>query len=118
MPFLRAIGIPIIRQLNESNTNKTTGGTDDDSNENGDKAFLIMLTVMVSCICLFFTICVYQVLRIWVCKRAPLGVPMEETVLVHDGRIFNLTGDQRRAVLESIFSENSKVRKGNHKSAA
>jgi hypothetical protein len=33
-----------------------------------------------------------------------------ETVIIHEGRTFNLSDNQRRAVLEAIFSENSKVR--------
>ena len=86
-----------------------------------DKSFAIMLAVLVALILLFFVICTYQVLRIWLCRclckrdlRAAAAVANNvngaaDTVLVHDGRAFNLTGDQRRAVLEAIFSETSKV---------
>jgi hypothetical protein len=91
--------------------------------ESGDeKPFTIMLTVLVSFILMFFIVCTYQVMRIllckWLCGRdvrptvvSPSGNGNpDETVLVHDGRVFNLTGHQRRAVLEAIFSETSKVR--------
>jgi hypothetical protein len=91
--------------------------------ESGDeKPFTIMLTVLVSFILMFFIVCTYQVMRILLCKClcgrdvrpaavGPAGNGItDDTVLVHDGRVFNLTGHQRRAVLEAIFSETSKVR--------
>lgn len=111
MTFLRSLATTAQEQL-ESNTTTTNNTAQQDaaSQNDEDRPFLIMLTVMVACICSFFAICIYQILRIWICKRTPIGLPLEETVLVHEGRIFNLTGDQRRAVLESIFSESSKVR--------
>jgi hypothetical protein len=84
-----------------------------------EKPFTIMLTVLVSFILVFFLICTYQVMRIMLCKCLcnrdvrpavvdPIGT--DDTMLVHEGRVFNLTGHQRRAVLEAIFSERSKVR--------
>lgn len=100
------------------------------SNNADGKSFTIMLTVLVALILVFFVICTYQVLRIWLCKclcgrdylqgtnsnaavaaaGAASGSRDTTTMLVHDGRVFNLTGRQRRAVLEAIFSETSKVR--------
>lgn len=87
---------------------------------NEEKSFTIMLTVLVSFILIFFVICTYQVMRIWLCKVicrrdvrpvvAETNADGTDTMLVHEGRVFNLTGHQRRAVLEAIFSETSKVR--------
>jgi hypothetical protein len=86
----------------------------------------------VSLIVAFYLLCTYQCLRIWICRKcfgrevginrgagsAPAatvdgqaaGEAPAHTVLVHEGRAFNLSGDQRRQVLEVIFSESSKVR--------
>jgi hypothetical protein len=99
------------------------------SNDSGDKSFTIMLTVLVGLILAFFVVCTYQILRIWLCKHflhrsdtVETGEHAEDgtirqrstnssdTVLVHAGRVFNLSGYQRRAVLEAIFSDTCKVR--------
>ena len=83
----------------------------------------------MSLIIAFYLLCTYQCLRIWLCRKCfgrevdvrgrTLSASMhadggqggpDGTVLVHEGRVFNLSGDQRRQVLEVIFSETSKVR--------
>lgn len=103
-----------LQNSNSSSSGITTANSDNQS-------FAIMLAVLVTLILLFFVVCTYQVLRNWLCKLCcgrdlrrsnNTATPLTDadTVLVHDGRVFNLTGDQRRAVLEAIFSETSKVR--------
>jgi hypothetical protein len=83
--------------------------------------FTYTLAFPVVFISLFVGICVYQALRIWLClclcdrdlritERTLEAVNADNTVLMHDGKVFTLTGDQRRAVLEVIFSDTSKVR--------
>jgi hypothetical protein len=74
-----------------------------------DESFLILLTVIVALVCLFYVLCTYQLVRRLICQWLP-NSDVEDTVLVHEGRVFNLTGNQRRAVLEAIFSKTSKVR--------
>jgi hypothetical protein len=110
-------------------TTATTSTTATTTNDSGDKSFTIMLTVLVGLILAFFVVCTYQILRIWLCKHflhrsntVETGEHAEDgtirqqstnssdTVLVHAGRVFNLSGYQRRAVLEAIFSDTCKVR--------
>jgi hypothetical protein len=107
----------------------TTSTTATTANDSGNKSFAIMLTVLVGLILAFFVVCTYQILRIWLCKHflhrsdtVETGEHAEDgtirqqstnssdTVLVHAGRVFNLSGYQRRAVLEAIFSDTCKVR--------
>jgi hypothetical protein len=91
----------------------------DDGHDNA--SFSIMLAVLVGLILLFFVTCIYQVFKIWflnmicsfrdhhgVVPNAPGGAA-DPVVLVHEGRAFNLTEHQRRAILETIFSSSSKV---------
>jgi hypothetical protein len=97
----------------------------------------LFIGVIVALIICFYLLCTYQCLRIWLCRKffgrevglARVGGTSgtlstshhgdssnnnnsnnANTVLVHEGRVFNLSGDQRRQVLEVIFSESSKVR--------
>ena len=110
------------RHLYEENSSSNSNNAD-------DKSFAIMLTVLVALILVFFVVGMYHVLRLWLCKclcgrdltstnaasNAAAAASSSSgsgaaTMLVHDGRVFNLTGHQRRAVLEAIFSETSKVR--------
>jgi hypothetical protein len=102
--------------------------------------------IIVGLIVIFYGICMYQLMRIWMCQSMrkwwkrkrrqqnglpdlddeenPQGPPSNETsdiatttqqqpnddtVLVHEGRVFTLSDDQRRAVLEAIFSTSSKA---------
>jgi hypothetical protein len=75
------------------------------------------MTVLMALILLFFVIGTCQIVRLWLCKclcgrdlrTAAVGDNVDTADTVHDGRVFYLTGDQRRAVLEAIFSETSKV---------
>jgi len=82
--------------------------------ESSNQSFFFILTVLVASIsALCFLLCILQLIQHhlthYCCKRDD-GVPeTPDTVLVHKGRIFNLAGNQRRAVLEVIFSETSKV---------
>jgi hypothetical protein len=92
----------------------------------GGESSSLFIGVIVALILCFYLLCTYQCLRMWLCSKL-LGREDEggvagggpgggadggsaNTVLVHEGRVFNLSGDQRRQVLEVIFSESSKVR--------
>ena len=102
-----------------------------------NESSLMFIAIVVGLICLFYLICTLQCMRIWLCQKCRwcggngdgdgdgngggdnnnAGEGREgrergsaaDTVLVRQGRVFNLSGDQRRAVLEAIFSETSKV---------
>lgn len=70
----------------------------------------MFIAIIVGLICLFYLVCTFHCMRMWClnkCARRS-GDGSADTVLLHEGRAFNLTGDQRRAVLEAIFSESSK----------
>ena len=77
------------------------GELKDDSN---NEPFTIMATVLVVCILLFFIVCTYKSMRIWLCNNTNSSA----TVLVHEGRVFDLSTNERRAALEAILSETSK----------
>ena len=79
------------------------------SDGSGSNAFLWFASVVVGLICCCYIYCMYQVIRFWCCRR-PNPLEISQTVLVHEGYVFNLNPRQRRAVLEAIFSETSKVR--------
>jgi hypothetical protein len=66
---------------------------------------------VVALICVFYVICTYQCLKLYILRKCcgrDLPVPLPDAVLLHEGVIVNLTGDQRRAALEAIFKESSK----------
>jgi hypothetical protein len=90
-------------------TTGTTAGTADGNADN--ESFLFLLTIIVGLICLFYMACTYQLVRRYLIRKCCVrgDPPVSDTVVVHDGRVFNLLGNQRRAVLEAIFSETSKV---------
>lgn len=79
------------------------------SDGSGSNAFLWFASIVVGLICCCYIYCMYQVIRFWCCRR-PNPLEISQTVLVHEGYVFNLNPRQRRAVLEAIFSETSKVR--------
>jgi hypothetical protein len=101
--------IVAIRWLQQAAGNNTTSTTV----QKYDKSFMLLLTIIVSLILTFYAFCMYQVCRRYVlCKRprANDGIPgANGTILVHEGQQYNLSEGQRRAVLEAIFSEVSKV---------
>jgi hypothetical protein len=89
----------------------------------GGESSSLFIGVIVALVVCFYLLCTYQCLRLWLCSKllgreaggdgGPGGGAdggSANTVLVHEGRVFNLSGDQRRQVLEVIFSESSKVR--------
>jgi hypothetical protein len=85
------------------------------SSKEGSRSFTMLLSVIVGLILIFYVICTYQIMRMWLCKVCCRSEREEEAVVEvfdHNGRLFNLSGNQRRAVLEAIFSETSKVRRG------
>jgi hypothetical protein len=74
--------------------------------------FLLLTTFLVVLILVFYSFCMYQFIRVWFC-RICCGIEPEEpfpTAIIQEGGRFNLYGIQRRAILEAIFSETSKVR--------
>jgi hypothetical protein len=86
------------------------------SNRTNEDYFLMFASVIVGFIILAYVICMYQMFRIW-CLRFCCGQETstinnnndQPISLVHEGRILDLNSRQRRAVLEAIFSETSKV---------
>jgi hypothetical protein len=92
------------------NTANTTSHQQDINNGNsfGNSEFLMFLTlVVVILVVLLYVICMIRMVRSWYCKG---GVVDEPTHLVMDDRVFELTPDQRRAVLEVVFSATGEVR--------
>lgn len=79
------------------------------------KAFFILTFMIVGVIGLCYIHCMYVVIRRWFyCPQEDElnEVNRSRSNLHHDGVVFiNLNAAQRRAILELIFSETSKVRK-------
>ena len=95
----------VIRYLTETTTEQSPPPT---SNKD-DKGFLVMATIIVIFIVLSYAYCMYQVVRHFCCSRRD-EVQLSGSILVDQGVVFSLNPAQRRAVLEIIFSEMSKVR--------
>jgi hypothetical protein len=89
------------------NATSQQNSSSDNSNPYNNSAFMMFLTVIVVLVVLCYLICLYHMIQMWCCKREREEPPRSVVV---SGRVFNLTPGQRRAVLEAIFSENSKVR--------
>lgn len=71
------------------------------------------IAAIVALIVLFYIICMFQCVKLYILKccrqdSAVANSGATGTVLVHEGRVFNLSEDQRRAVLEAIYADNSK----------
>ena len=78
---------------------------------NPQDSFLLFASVIVGLILLAYAFCLVQIFRMWI-LRLCCGRDYFQTatvVLVQEGNIFNLNPRQRRAALEAIFSETSKV---------
>jgi len=72
-----------------------------------NNTFLWFALIGVGLVALCYVHRMYQMLKSWLCGQQQ---NTQETVLVHDGQlVFDLDARQRRAVLEVIFSETSKV---------
>lgn len=82
------------------------------SNPYDNNAFMMFLTVIVVLVVLCYIVCLWHMVRIWCCKRSASDQQAAHDLVI-SGRVFDLTTDQRRAVLEAIFSETSKVRQRN-----
>ena len=67
-------------------------------------AFFMFVAAIVSVIGVCYLYCMIQMIRLWCCRR-----DTEAAVLITDGITFSLNSAQRRAVLETIFSDTSKV---------
>jgi hypothetical protein len=78
---------------------------DDDKNQND--SFLTLLTVVIVLISMLYLLGAFQLFQRLIRRHCGGGEDDtgEETVLVHEGRVFTLNGHQRRAVLEAIFPE-------------
>jgi hypothetical protein len=100
----------IDRHLQEDESDSSSSSSSRKDND----SFLILTAAIVALILVFYALCMYQLLYRWMCRiccgrQLEVGGP-NETVIIHEGHTFNLSDNQRRAVLEAIFSENSKVR--------
>jgi hypothetical protein len=67
---------------------------------------IIGLVILGLFIIFFVYYCAYEVCRFYWC---PSSASEDGAVLVTDGFTFTLTAEQRRDVLEAIFSDTSKV---------
>jgi hypothetical protein len=101
------------RNLQEDESDPSTSSSSPKDND----PFLLLTAVIVGLVLIFYTLCTYQIMRLWLCRvccgRQPEVEGPGGTVIIHEGWTFNLSDNQRRAVLEAIFSENSKVRSFN-----
>jgi hypothetical protein len=99
------------RNLQEDESDPSTLSAS--SSPKNNEAFLLLTIGIVGLIMLFYAFCMYEVLRAWLCRvccgRQPEVEEPGETVLIHEGITHNLSSNQRRAVLEAILKENSKV---------
>lgn len=70
-----------------------------------DNSFMLGGMIFLGLLSLCCMYGLYQVMQFWCCRSRFT----RDTVLVHDGVVFSLNSWQRRAVLEAIFSETTKV---------
>lgn len=68
-------------------------------------AFFIFAVIVSGTIGIGYIYCMFHLVRFWWCRRSN----GEVAVRVADGFSFSLSSRQRRAVLETIFSDTSKV---------
>jgi hypothetical protein len=87
------------------------------SSPKNNESFLLLTAGIVGLVMIVYVLCIYQAICVWLCRvccgRQPEVEEPGETVLIHEGITFNLSSNQRRAVLEAILKENSKVRSFN-----
>ena len=97
---------------NVENSNNNDNGNGDNHGSNDNDSFLLFASVIVGLISLAYVVCMIQMFKMWFC-RVCCGrefVLPDHAIIVHEGQILELNARQRRAVLEAIFSETSKVR--------
>lgn len=80
------------------------------TSNNDDESFLVVDTIMAIAIALCCVYCMFAVVRHFCCRRRDDEVHPSGSILVDQGVVFSLNPAERRAVLEVIFSEMSKVR--------
>jgi hypothetical protein len=98
-------------QAHELESSHTHAPSSSSSRTNED-SFLMFASVIVGLIVLAYFFCMYQMFRIWFlwfCCGQETSTINVQPIFVHEGRIIDLNSRQRRAVLEAIFSETSKV---------
>ena len=113
-------GIPhqtndVLRFLHNGTANNITIGQNlnSQSKPTNQESFFMFSSVVVGFVLLAYTVCMFQMVHMWIlrffCGRD--YAQSTTVILVRDGStIFNLNPEQRRAALEAIFSESSKVR--------
>jgi hypothetical protein len=72
----------------------------------------VLAPVIVGLIVLASIGCIYLMFRVWIlriCCGRETSTNDNPAIIMPEGRIFDLNPRQRRAVLEAIFSETSKV---------
>ena len=111
-----------VADLSSDDTNTNINNNNKGMEKNASTIYLILLTVMMGMICMFYAGCLCAIIHTWIHRQWFGGGARDDndsddddneagdTVVVHDGRVFNVMGNQRRAVLEAIFKETSKVR--------
>jgi hypothetical protein len=79
------------------------------SSRTSEDSFLMFASVIVGLIGLAYCFCMYQMFRMWFLRFCCGQETSGRINVVHEGRSIDLNSNQRRAVLEAIFSETSKV---------
>jgi hypothetical protein len=78
-----------------------------------DSSFgMLFAPVIAGLVVLAFIFCMWQMFRVWllrVCCGRETSTSNDRAIIVHKAQVFDLNSTQRRAVLEAIFSETSKV---------
>lgn len=95
------------RILHEDSEGEHSHSAGSDSSRDEKHTFIMFVTVAVGLVVYMF--CMVQMVRTCFSRRHSDSEEDQGSVLVRDGLLFNLTTRQRRAVLEAIFSESSKV---------
>lgn len=93
------------RWLQDSDSEHTSS-SHSDSKDND--SYLLFMCVIVGLVLVCYLVCMVQMVRMCFCRNQRERDAMGEAQL--SDRIFKLSTLQRRAILEMVFSENSKVR--------
>ena len=110
--FLRGPARMLHNITDEQELEPHTHAPSSSSSRTNEDSFLMFASVIVGIVALAYFFCMYHIFRTWFlrfCCGRETSTINDQVILVHEGRIFDLNSRQRRAVLEAIFSETSKV---------
>ena len=109
----------VSRMLHNATTNSSSITGDEDhihsSDDDSPRAnhFVLITSIVVILAALAYAICICHMFWGFVCRRFfgnDVVVGEDQSVFVDEGRVLELNPQQRRAVLEAILAETSKVR--------